>query len=119
MDILPDAGNSERLYGLHIFCDFDGTISGRDIGYDLFATFGRQEPWHTQLLDRTLPIREYWLAMARNPRGPPTGRMLAVLSAPISSRHAAGRSRGIRSFLIGRFRSVSTGSPWPGTCASP
>ncbi len=76
MDILPGTGDSERLYGLHIFCDFDGTISGRDIGYDLFATFGRQEPWHTQLLERTLPIRDYWRAMAENLREPMTEALL-------------------------------------------
>ena len=53
-----------RLYNLHIFCDFDGTISGRDIGFDLFDRFGVQEPWHTQLMSGTLGIRDYWRAMA-------------------------------------------------------
>ncbi len=64
----PDA--PERLYNLHIFCDFDGTISGRDIGFDLFDRFGVQEPWHTQLMERTLGIREYWRAMALHLREP-------------------------------------------------
>ncbi len=59
-----------RLYDLHIFCDFDGTIAGRDIGYDLFDRFGTQEPWHTQLLERSLGIREYWRRMASQLREP-------------------------------------------------
>lgn len=60
----------DRLYNLHIFCDFDGTISSRDIGYDLFDRFGVQEPWHSQLMDGSLGIRDYWRAMARDLRVP-------------------------------------------------
>lgn len=60
----------DRLYNLHIFCDFDGTISSRDIGYDLFHQFSVQEPWHSQLMDGSLGIRDYWRAMAREMRVP-------------------------------------------------
>lgn len=59
---VPDT--RERLYNLHIFCDFDGTISTRDIGFDLFDRFGVQEPWHTQLMEGALGIRDYWRRMA-------------------------------------------------------
>jgi len=73
--IMP-ASENNRLYNLHIFCDFDGTISGRDIGFDLFDRFGTQEPWNTQLMERTLGIREYWRAMARGLREPLSNDLL-------------------------------------------
>jgi 2,3-diketo-5-methylthio-1-phosphopentane phosphatase len=66
----------DRRYELHIFCDFDGTISGRDIGYDLFATFGQQEPWHSQLMAGELHIRDYWRQMARGLHTPLTPELL-------------------------------------------
>jgi 2,3-diketo-5-methylthio-1-phosphopentane phosphatase len=50
----------ERLYTVHIFCDFDGTISGRDIGFDLFHRHGVQEPWHSRMLAREISVAEYW-----------------------------------------------------------
>ncbi len=43
-----------------LFCDFDGTISSRDIGFDLFDTYGMQEPLHGRLKRGELPIQEYW-----------------------------------------------------------
>src|ERR1043165_2179363 len=61
---------------LHLFCDFDGTISAIDIGYDLFSRFGVQEPWNSRLLDGSLNVREYWRAMAANLQTPFTGAML-------------------------------------------
>jgi 2,3-diketo-5-methylthio-1-phosphopentane phosphatase len=69
-------GQEGRLYDLHIFCDFDGTISTIDIGWDLFDRFGRQEPWHTQLMAGELGIRDYWRAMARHLRKPLTPELL-------------------------------------------
>lgn len=52
------------LYQLHIFCDFDGTISSRDIGWEMFQKFGEQEPWHTQMLDGVVSVCGYWQQMA-------------------------------------------------------
>lgn len=53
------------LYQLHIFCDFDGTISSRDIGWEMFQKFGKQEPWHAQMLDGIISVSEYWQKMAQ------------------------------------------------------
>lgn len=61
---------------LHIFCDFDGTISTVDIGFDLFDRFGRQEPWHGRLLAGELSTAEYWRIMAANLRSPLTPELL-------------------------------------------
>ena len=58
IDDSPEPG--ERLYTVHIFCDFDGTISGRDIGFDLFHGHGVQEPWHSRMLAREISVAEYW-----------------------------------------------------------
>jgi 2,3-diketo-5-methylthio-1-phosphopentane phosphatase len=73
---VDDAAGRERLYDIHIFCDFDGTISGLDIGYDLFDRFGAQEPWNTQLLEGKLDVREYWRIMAEQLREPLTDNLL-------------------------------------------
>jgi 2,3-diketo-5-methylthio-1-phosphopentane phosphatase len=50
----------ERLTPVRVFCDFDGTISTLDIGYDLFDRFGTQSPGHDELLSGDLDIRDYW-----------------------------------------------------------
>ncbi len=73
-----------RLNTLHIFCDFDGTISSIDIGDALFAEFGRQEPYRTQLKSRELHIRDYWKVMAANLMEPLTHEKLDrfLLSIP-------------------------------------
>lgn len=69
---------------LVIFCDFDGTISTRDIGYDLFARFGSQDPLHDRLLSGAIGIRDYWRAVVGTLREPPTPEMLDpyLLSIP-------------------------------------
>lgn len=66
----------DRLYDLHIFCDFDGTISTTDIGWDFFNRFGQQEPWHAQLLAGELGIRDYWRMMAEHLGVPLTHELL-------------------------------------------
>jgi 2,3-diketo-5-methylthio-1-phosphopentane phosphatase len=72
----PSEERRERLYNIHIYCDFDGTISTTDIGWDLFNTFGEQEPWHTQLMSGEIGIREYWQQMARHLHTPLTHELL-------------------------------------------
>ncbi len=67
----PDR-HDDRLYEARIFCDFDGTLSGIDIGDDFFATFGRQQPWHTQLLNGEITIRDYWRTVAASLAEPMT-----------------------------------------------
>jgi len=45
---------------LHIFSDFDGTITKKDIGDDIFIQFGKFEPLHSWLLDGKIDIFNYW-----------------------------------------------------------
>jgi 2-hydroxy-3-keto-5-methylthiopentenyl-1-phosphate phosphatase len=62
---------------LHIFCDFDGTISTVDIGSNLFDRFGtRSEEDEARLMSGELTIREYWTKLASGLRAPFTHAML-------------------------------------------
>jgi 2-hydroxy-3-keto-5-methylthiopentenyl-1-phosphate phosphatase len=45
---------------LYIFTDFDGTITIKDIGDELFKEFGLFEPYNTQLRNGILKIEDYW-----------------------------------------------------------
>lgn len=64
------------LYQCHIFCDFDGTISRQDIGWELFQRFGQHEPWNAQMIAGILPVREYWQKMAQHLTQPITHELL-------------------------------------------
>ncbi len=43
-----------------IYTDFDGTITKKDLGDDLFIQYGQFEPYHTLLISGQLEIKEYW-----------------------------------------------------------
>jgi len=45
---------------IHLVLDFDGTITLRDTGDELFRTFGQFEPIHTELLDGQMTVAEYY-----------------------------------------------------------
>ncbi|MBI5326137.1 MAG: MtnX-like HAD-IB family phosphatase [Ignavibacteriae bacterium] len=45
---------------LAVFCDFDGTITKPDIGDELFKVYGSFEPYHSQLKEGKLNIKNYW-----------------------------------------------------------
>jgi 2-hydroxy-3-keto-5-methylthiopentenyl-1-phosphate phosphatase len=45
---------------LQIFIDFDGTITKKDVGNEIFKVFGRFEPYHTQLINNDISIFQYW-----------------------------------------------------------
>ncbi|MBX3042685.1 MAG: MtnX-like HAD-IB family phosphatase [Candidatus Kapabacteria bacterium] len=45
---------------IKIFCDFDGTITNKDLGDEIFKVFGEFEPYHTQLVSGVINIKEYW-----------------------------------------------------------
>ena len=47
-------------YNIKIFCDFDGTITKKDLGDEIFKVFGQFEPYHTQLVNKEIGIKEYW-----------------------------------------------------------
>lgn len=57
---------------VRIFCDFDGTISTKDIGYDFFDRFGSQDPLHGDLVEKRIGIREYWRSVVKTLREPLT-----------------------------------------------
>lgn len=58
---------------IHIFCDFDGTISTVDIGSALFDRFGRRSREdEDRLMSRELGIRDYWRKLATGLREPLT-----------------------------------------------
>jgi len=44
----------------HLFIDFDGTIATNDVSDELFKTFGKFEPVHSQLLDGQFGVAEYY-----------------------------------------------------------
>jgi 2-hydroxy-3-keto-5-methylthiopentenyl-1-phosphate phosphatase len=46
-----------------IFCDFDGTITLKDLGDEIFKVFGLFEPYHTQLVNGEINIKQYWNLM--------------------------------------------------------
>lgn len=68
--------SGQRLDSVRIFCDFDGTISTRDIGYDLFDRYGEQEPWEPDLVSGRIGIRDYWRGVVRTLREPLTPELL-------------------------------------------
>ncbi|MDB5034021.1 MAG: phosphoserine phosphatase [Chlorobi bacterium] len=64
------------LYTVRIFCDFDGTISGKDIGFDFFNRFSVQEPWNGMMLNHEISVTDYWRRMASGLRDPLTTEFL-------------------------------------------
>ena len=53
---------------IHLFLDFDGTISNGDIGDELFRTFGSFEPVHSQLMAGEFSVAEYYRRSASHLR---------------------------------------------------
>ena len=45
---------------IEVFSDFDGTITYKDLGDEIFREFGEFEPYHSQLIDGKLKIADYW-----------------------------------------------------------
>lgn len=50
----------DKLSKLYIFSDFDGTITFKDIGDEIFKEFGQFEPHNSQLKNKDLGIKDYW-----------------------------------------------------------
>jgi 2-hydroxy-3-keto-5-methylthiopentenyl-1-phosphate phosphatase len=48
------------MKNISVFVDFDGTITKKDIGDEIFKVFGQFEPYHTQLRRGELDIIDYW-----------------------------------------------------------
>lgn len=47
-------------FKINVFVDFDGTITSKDIGDEIFKEFGQFEPYHKQLVNGELKIKDYW-----------------------------------------------------------
>lgn len=86
--------SGNRVDSIRIFCDFDGTISTKDIGYDLFDRYGEQVPWHNDLVEGRINIRDYWRGVAGTLHTPLTNDLLDpyLLSIPLDP--------GIRDLLL-------------------
>jgi 2-hydroxy-3-keto-5-methylthiopentenyl-1-phosphate phosphatase len=48
------------MKNISVYVDFDGTITKKDIGDELFKEFGKFEPFHSQLRKGELDIIDYW-----------------------------------------------------------
>ncbi len=53
----------KKIPPVYIFTDFDGTITIKDIGDEIFKEFGQFEPYHSQLKSGQLDIKDYWVAV--------------------------------------------------------
>lgn len=55
---------------IRVFSDFDGTITIKDLGDEIFKVFGEFEPYHTQLINREIDIKQYWHSLCKTlPKG--------------------------------------------------
>jgi 2,3-diketo-5-methylthio-1-phosphopentane phosphatase len=45
---------------IHIFCDFDGTITYKDLGDELFKELGKFQPHNFRLMKTDIDIKQYW-----------------------------------------------------------
>lgn len=45
---------------IRVFTDFDGTITIKDLGDEIFKTYGQFEPYNSQLKNREIDIKDYW-----------------------------------------------------------
>jgi 2,3-diketo-5-methylthio-1-phosphopentane phosphatase len=51
---------SSQYTDIVVFCDFDGTITLKDLGDEVFQHFGTIEPYHTDLMQGKYTVAEYW-----------------------------------------------------------
>lgn len=50
---------------IKIYTDFDGTITLKDIGDEIFKVFGQFEPYNSRLKKGEITIHDYWQAVCR------------------------------------------------------
>ena len=51
---------------VHVFLDFDGTISRRDVGDEIVRRFGQFEPLHSDLLAGKMTVSQYYRRAVQN-----------------------------------------------------
>ncbi|MGB9770906.1 MAG: MtnX-like HAD-IB family phosphatase [Candidatus Kapaibacteriota bacterium] len=54
-----------KIWKLHIYSDFDGTIALTDVCIDIIEHFGEVEPYLTQLASGEIKLRDFWLKAFR------------------------------------------------------
>lgn len=54
-----------KNWGLHIFSDFDGTITLSDVCIDIIERFGEREPYLSFLSNGTLSLKEFWFRVLK------------------------------------------------------
>lgn len=55
---------------IRVFSDFDGTITIKDLGDEIFREFGQFEPYRTQLASKEIDIKTYWKELCKTfPKG--------------------------------------------------
>ncbi len=54
-----------KNWGLHIFSDFDGTITLSDVCIDIIKRFGDKEPYLSFLSNGTLSLKEFWFKVLK------------------------------------------------------
>ncbi len=54
-----------QSWSLHIFSDFDGTISVSDVCIDIIDRFGVREPYLSLLAKGTLSLKEFWFQVLK------------------------------------------------------
>jgi 2-hydroxy-3-keto-5-methylthiopentenyl-1-phosphate phosphatase len=50
----------KKKHSIKIFVDFDGTITKKDVGNEIFKKFGKFEPYHSKLIKDEISIFQYW-----------------------------------------------------------
>jgi 2,3-diketo-5-methylthio-1-phosphopentane phosphatase len=71
---------NKNNYSIHVFCDFDGTIPYKDLGDELFRELGEYEPYHSQLKNGEINIRQYWRSVCASLKAGTTAQNIAEWS---------------------------------------
>lgn len=102
---------------ISIFCDFDGTLTSTDIGFDFFDRYGRQEPLISQMEGGEITIEEYWQSIVRTVDRPVSSELVEEYLAGIKAREGIDRIGKIARRDDVRFTILSDGldvyiEPW-------
>ncbi len=52
--------DKKAKFDISVFCDFDGTVAVNDVGNEFFKRFGEFEPFHTELINGDISIKNYY-----------------------------------------------------------
>jgi len=57
--------NKSKELKLAVFSDFDGTVTKLDLGDEIFKVYGKFEPYHSDLREGKLNIKDYWQILCK------------------------------------------------------